>query len=160
IRANDVDIAFGTVVRTDGYVITKASQLQGDLSVRLADGRQLPAEYVGYSPDHDIALLRIDADGLSVVQWQTEDDPGTGSWVITPDRQGAPCSVGVISVARREIPRNAQPALLGITMTNSETSQVIVQQVARGSAAERAGLREADAIVMLDDVKIESSRMM
>lgn len=160
IRANDADVAFGTVVRADGYVITKASQLQGDLTVRLADGRQLPAEYAGYSPDHDVALLRVDADGLPVVQWQNEDDPGIGSWVITPDQQGAPRSVGVTSVARREIPRNAEPALLGITMTSSESSQVIVQQVASGSAAERAGLQEADAILMLDDVKIKSSRMM
>jgi serine protease Do len=160
IRANDDDVAFGAVIRADGHILTKASQLQGDLSVRLYDGRVLSAEYVGYSPEHDVALLRIAADGLPAVQWQERDDPAIGSWVVTPDQEGAPCSVGVVSVARREIPRNSQPALLGITMANSESSQVLVQEVAKGSAAERAGLLESDVIVMLDDVTIRSSRMM
>jgi serine protease Do len=159
IEANDDEVAFGMIVRTDGYIITKASQLQEDVTVRLYDGRELSAEYIGYSPEHDVALLRVAADGLPVVQWQEADDPAIGSWVVTPDQQGAPRSVGVVSVARREIPRNSQPALLGIKMTN-ESSHVIVQEVARGSAAERAGLQAADTILTLDDTTIESSHMM
>jgi serine protease Do len=159
IESNDVEVAFGTIVRADGYIITKASQLQEDLTVRLIDGREVSAEYAGYSPEYDVALLRVAADGLPEVQWQDADDPAIGSWVVTPDQQGTPRSVGVVSVARREIPRNSQPALLGITMIN-EAAQVIVEKVVIGSAAERAGLQEADAILKLDEIAIQSSRMM
>lgn len=155
INAGEELAAFGTIVRQDGFIISKASQLHGELTVRLADGRQLPADYVGYNADHDLALLKVEADGLPTVQWQDEDDPLVGGWVITPDQQGAPNSVGVISVSRRRIPRVREPAILGITM-KIDTSPVVVQEVADGSGAEQAGLQPEDIIHQVDDVIVST----
>jgi serine protease Do len=152
-------VAYGLVVRPDGYVVTKASQLQDEPQVRLDDGRELPAEYVAYSPDHDVALLKVAADNLPVVQWQEGEDPRVGAWVITPDQQGAPGSVGVVSVARRSIARVKEPAILGIQM-RIEASPVVVDAVAEGSAAEQAGLRPEDIIHQVDDIEIATTGQM
>ena len=155
VKSDGQVVAFGTVVRKDGYIISKASQLNGDLSCRFMDGTEYPAEYVGYSADHDVALLRVDAEDLTAVRWQKETDPEVGRWVITPDQEGAPNGVGVVSVARREIPRVKEPAVLGIQMM-TESSPVVVEEVKDGSPAERAKLRKGDVIHQVDDVPIVS----
>src|SRR5207249_9738083 len=38
IRCDDKDAALGTVVTADGYILTKASELRGTVTVLLADG--------------------------------------------------------------------------------------------------------------------------
>ena len=155
IKSEDRVVAYGTVVRSDGYIVSKASQLSGEIVCRFADGRELPASYIGYSSEHDVALLKVEETGLRTVAWQDAADPQVGRWVITPDQQGAPNSVGVVSVARRSIPRVHESAVLGIHMV-VERSPVTVESVVDDSAAARASLQPGDAILRVDDVLIES----
>ena len=59
IFSGDKPKALGTVVAAEGYILTKASELEDDLSCRLKDGRHLNAEMVGVHEEHDLALLKI-----------------------------------------------------------------------------------------------------
>jgi hypothetical protein len=43
ILVNDEQVALGTVVSADGYILTKASEVQGPATVKLPDGRELEA---------------------------------------------------------------------------------------------------------------------
>ncbi|MFG0332683.1 MAG: hypothetical protein ACF8TS_04900, partial [Maioricimonas sp. JB049] len=55
--------ALGTIVDPEGLVLTKASELSdGPIRCRLSDGRTVDATWTATHPDHDIALLRIEAD--------------------------------------------------------------------------------------------------
>lgn len=61
----------GFIVTEDGYIVTnyhviKAAHLGGyDVSVMLYNGETYPAEIVGFEEDKDIAVLKINASGLS-----------------------------------------------------------------------------------------------
>lgn len=59
----------GFILSSDGYVATNAHVIEGakKIFVRLADGRELAAELVGVDEIGDVALLKVDAHGLSPV---------------------------------------------------------------------------------------------
>ncbi len=136
-------VALGTVVRADGWVVTKASQLQGDAQCRLSDGRTLPAEIVGVDKGHDLAVLRIDAKDLTAVVWSTgSPELAPGSWLVTPGTQGDVESVGVLSVAARRI---GQPAVLGVTILSTDNAARIAGVIPDSGAAD-AGILDGDVI--------------
>ncbi len=156
VLANDEEVAFGVIVRSDGYIITKGNRLQGRLECEVPELRVLPAEYVGYHPGHDLALLKVDASDLPVVRWQDAADPAVGRWAVTPDGQGSPRAVGVISVSRREVPKVRIRGVLGVRL-DSKSQQARVLEVLPDSAAEAAGLQAGDVITRVNDVAVTSS---
>ena len=74
----------GFVISSDGYIMTnyhviEYSVLYGyDLSVIFSDGTSYPAEIVGYYSDNDIAVIKIDADGLNAVSFGDSDSMEVG----------------------------------------------------------------------------------
>jgi serine protease Do len=137
------DIALGVVVDSAGFVLTKASELTGTLECRMQDGRKLSAHIVGVHRDYDLAMLKIDATELPAIKWASETDVAVGAWLATPGLDLDPVSVGVVSVARRKIPR--QRAVLGIEFVADEIRPKI-KQVFPNSGAARAGLKANDII--------------
>jgi serine protease Do len=157
IRGDGHDIALGTVVRRDGLIVTKASELTGpDIRVVLHDGRHLVAHVVGVSREHDLALLRVGATDLAAIAWADEGDGAVGSWVASCGMGPTPLAVGVVSVARRAIPSGG--GLLGVYLEQVEGGLRIVS-VADGSSAERAGLLAEDVIVAIDDEPITTREL-
>jgi len=63
----------GFIISTDGYILTNnhvieyAAQYGYDLTVMLHDGTTYKASIVGYEEDNDVAVIKIDAEGLSPV---------------------------------------------------------------------------------------------
>jgi len=59
----------GFVINTDGHLITNNHVVDGasEVRVKLSDGRELPARVVGRDPGTDIALLKVDATGLTAI---------------------------------------------------------------------------------------------
>jgi len=59
----------GVVYRSDGYIITNRHVVEGAgrVSVGFADGAQATAEVVGTDDVHDLAVLKVDREGLPVL---------------------------------------------------------------------------------------------
>lgn len=67
VRAKGRRVAYGGVVGPDGWVVTKASLVRSAVTCRLRDGRELDARLVGVDPETDLAMLKIAAKDLSVL---------------------------------------------------------------------------------------------
>jgi S1-C subfamily serine protease len=68
-------VSFGTIVDADGWILTKASVLDGNVSCRLPDQSVVVAEKRAQSQEHDLALLKIDVGGLSAVEFSDKEPP-------------------------------------------------------------------------------------
>ena len=74
----------GFIVSSDGYILT-ANHLVGeaeDVEVKLADGREFEAKIIGSDPDSEVAVIKIDADKLPVIELADSDTLEVGEWVI------------------------------------------------------------------------------
>ncbi|WP_164103404.1 trypsin-like peptidase domain-containing protein [Candidatus Laterigemmans baculatus] len=93
----------GTIVGPKGWVLTKSSELFGDVSIRLADGRELPAPVHGTSHEHDLALLKVSGIELPQIRWSDRGTPLLGTMVAATGCRQAPGTVGIISHPGREV---------------------------------------------------------
>lgn len=156
-------VALGTVVRADGYIVTKASELNGPVSVRLFD-QSYSARVVNGDWANDIALLKINAEGLTPVRWAAQP-PVLGEVVVAPGADGMPLALGAVGVAARPIPErvnNLKPTpesapFLGISEMDSEDGASI-GAVLPGTPAEAAGLLAGDVITAVGDEAIDAPR--
>src|SRR5690606_29707456 len=114
VRSGKKDLALGGVVGANGWIVTKASELKGDLVARFHDGKELPAEVIGVDRQLDLAVLKVDAKGLSVLNRKRDADADVGEWVATVSTRRDPIAVGVVSVDTRRIRR--QPGTLGVQL--------------------------------------------
>lgn len=144
ILADNKEIALGTIVGSDGWVLTKASQLKGHITCRLKDDRTLDARIVGIHKDTDLAMLKIEAKGLPTAKWTSGPDPAVGAWLATPGLGDTPVAVGVLSVRRRRIP--PQRGVLGIEIEKAQIGPRITR-VFLNSGAAKAGLKVGDVIL-------------
>jgi S1-C subfamily serine protease len=96
----------GFIIRADGYVLTN-NHVVADaerLEVRLKDGRTLPARLVGRDDKTDIAVLKIEASGLPVVEFGDSEKLRVGQLVCAigaPFSQDYSFSVGWVSGKNR-----------------------------------------------------------
>lgn len=165
VRAEGKDVALGTVVDASGYILTKASELKGDLSVRLRDGTEYDAKYVGYDLKSDLALIKIDSP-LSAVKFAEKDKIVVGNFVAAPGMEDEPTAVGVLSVGARKLLNaeaqieNSNKGYLGAFLEEASDGQegvVIREFVPEGrSAAKEAKLKIGDLITRVNDRSIKN----
>jgi S1-C subfamily serine protease len=111
----------GFVISDDGEVITNAHVVtDGDAGggdrirparevfVQFADRNQVPAEVVGFDPFADVALLRVESDGLNLepIELGSAEDVEVGDAVAaigSPFGQEQSLSVGVVSATDRSV---------------------------------------------------------
>jgi Do/DeqQ family serine protease len=94
-----VDAASGYVL-TNHHLIDNADQIR----VALQDGRELDAKLVGSDPDTDLAVLKIDASGLTALPFGNSDDLEVGDLVIAignPFDIGQTVTSGIVSALGR-----------------------------------------------------------
>ena len=101
----------GFIVSVDGYVVTNQhvveDALDGEVIVRLADGRELVARIVGTDRATDIALLKVEAGGLQKARLGDPRALQAGEWVATigsPFGLERSVAAGVVSAVARAIP--------------------------------------------------------
>jgi serine protease Do len=120
----------GVIVNADGTIITNFHVIDGAIQiiVNLSDGRQFPASVLDVVPLYDLAVLRIEADGLSVARLARGNDLEIGEWVIAigspfgyllADTQPT-VTVGVVSALNRDIKiSELDRAYLGMIQTDA-----------------------------------------
>jgi serine protease Do len=98
----------GFIVSSDGYILTNNHVVGGadEIVVVLSDGRELSAEIIGTDPKTDIAVIKIDASDLPVIELGDSDALEVGEWVIAvgnPFGLSETVTVGVVSAKGRQV---------------------------------------------------------
>jgi len=155
VIVHEKQVALGTIVDPDGFIVTKSSELVGPITCQLHGGRTLPARIVGESPEHDLALLKVDAVNLSAMQLASRPAAGPGTLVATVGPLTDPLAIGVVGLGPSAIARPR--AVIGIVMEQAEAGPRITRILA-GSGADRAGLRADDIIIALDGREVPTRR--
>ena len=142
-------VALGTIIDADGYILTKASELKRDLKCQVGD-EEFEAEVIGIHGKTDLALLKIDAEALNVIRWSESPANEVGNWVVSPKAQSGKTAVGVVSTLElRQIKRSQ--AFVGIRMAEDKDGKgVRVTAVVNRSPADIAGLLVQDVIFKFD----------
>jgi serine protease Do len=96
----------GVVFSQDGAILTNNHVIEDALSinVRLRDGRYLPAKVIGRDPAMDLAVVKIEASGLTPVKFADSDASRVGEWVVaigSPFGFGYTVTSGVVSAKGR-----------------------------------------------------------
>lgn len=73
----------GFVVDAGGYVMTNLHVIRdaSEIQVTLADGRKVAGRIVSFDKETDLALLKVDAEGLTPVRWGDSDAAEAGAMV-------------------------------------------------------------------------------
>jgi len=85
---------------TNNHVIDRADEI----TVTLADGRNLPAKRVGGDADTDIAVIKVDPDKLTAISMGDSDQLEVGDFVLAignPLQLGQTVTSGIVSGLRR-----------------------------------------------------------
>lgn len=141
-------VALGTAI-DESLVITKASLLGDTVSVRQPGMRAVRGNVVAVSRDHDLAIVEVAGLILRPIRWADGRTPPLGSLIASPDADGRPVAMGVISVAPRPIGGSDARATLGVRLEDGPDG-ALVSAVYAGTAAEQANLRKGDEIVVVD----------
>ncbi len=99
----------GFVVSADGYVLTNAHVVAGasEVTVKLTDRREFPAKVVGLDKVTDVAVLKIEADGLPTVKLGDPARTRVGDWVVaigSPFGFENSVTAGIVSAKSRSLP--------------------------------------------------------
>ena len=74
----------GVIVREDGYIVTNNHVIAGatEILVTLNDDSEHTGTVVGADPETDLAVVRIDASGLTPASYGNSDNVEVGEWVL------------------------------------------------------------------------------
>jgi len=232
-------IGSGVIITPDGYIVTNHHVIKGasEVEITLNNNETYVAEVIGSSPENDVALLKIDAQGLDYISFGDSNQLELGQWVLAvgnPFNLTSTVTAGIISAKGRSLSEsnnmiqsfiqtdaavnpgnsggalvtatgeligintaissrtgsyvgysfaipsnnvkkivedliefgNVQKAILGVRGTDitpenykeldmeNLTQGFLIGSVDNNSGANKAGLKEGDVIVKLDDVKI------
>lgn len=98
----------GVIITADGYIITNNHVIKGadEIEVILNDKRSFSATVVGTDPSTDIALVKITADNLPVLQYGNSDNVQVGEWVLAvgnPFNLTSTVTAGIVSAKARSV---------------------------------------------------------
>ncbi|PKM10374.1 MAG: serine peptidase [Gammaproteobacteria bacterium HGW-Gammaproteobacteria-3] len=99
----------GFVISHDGYVLTNHHVVKDadEIVVKLSDRRELVAKLIGSDPRTDVALLKIEANDLPVVEIGSPDRLQVGEWVLaigSPFGFEQSVTAGIVSAKGRSLP--------------------------------------------------------
>ena len=154
VFSGDDQVALGTIISRDGFILTKASELDDKLSI-WASGKKYAATVHGIHKRTDLAMLKIDAEELTPANLSPVPLPQLGSWLVSPGPGEDPFSLGVVAVQARKIgSASAFVGIMPVDITDDEGNKldqgVRIQSVTADAPSDKAGLRVNDVITMID----------
>lgn len=98
----------GVILTPDGYIATNNHVIDGadKIKVVLNDKRSYEAELIGMDPTTDLALLKIEEEGLSFIPYGNSDVLEVGDWVLAvgnPFDLTSTVTAGIVSAKGRNI---------------------------------------------------------
>ena len=106
---NSTSSGSGFIVTSDGLIATNKHVVSGGTSftITTAEGKTYEGKVVATDPVNDLALIKIDASGLPVVELADSDQTSVGQWVVAignalGEFQNT-VTVGVISAKDRQV---------------------------------------------------------
>ena len=98
----------GVIMTSDGYIITNNHVVDNasEVEVLLNDNRTFIATVEGADPTTDIAVLKIDAENLTTVDFGNSDNVEIGEWVLavgSPFEFRSTVTAGIVSAKARNI---------------------------------------------------------
>jgi len=119
----------GVIITTDGYILTNNHVVQDAerITVTLNDRRELPARLVGNDPATDLAVIKIEADGLTYMPFGNSDLVRVGEPVLAignPFNLTSTVTSGIISAKARNMhiidnPRSNETPLESFLQTDA-----------------------------------------
>jgi S1-C subfamily serine protease len=101
----------GVIVSADGYVLTnnhvigdERGSIRNEIKVALPGGREYDAKVIGADQPTDLALLKIDATGLTPMTWGDSGKLRVAEWVLAignPYQFNQSVSLGIVSALGR-----------------------------------------------------------
>ena len=98
----------GVIISADGYIATNNHVVESaeEIEVVLNDKRSFPARIIGRDPNTDLALLKIDVEGLPAIKMGSSDELKVGEWVLAignPFNLTSTVTAGIVSSKARNI---------------------------------------------------------
>jgi len=93
VRNGERGMGAGTIVRSDGLIVTNAHVVDGvkeeqhkhgsgQIAIRLMDGREAPAQLVAIDGEHDLAALAVDLPDLTPITFAKDNALRAGTVVM------------------------------------------------------------------------------
>lgn len=107
-RQQQTGLGSGVILTSDGYIVTNNHVINGaeKLEVALNDNRTFNATVIGADPVTDLALIKIDAEGLHVIPVGDSESLKVGEWVLAvgnPFGFTSTVTTGIVSAKARNI---------------------------------------------------------
>lgn len=98
----------GVIMSSDGFIITNNHVIEegNSYEVTTADKRKLVARRIGYDPTTDLALIKVNAQGLRPMAFGNSDRLEVGEWVLAvgnPFNLSSTVTAGIVSAKARNI---------------------------------------------------------
>jgi serine protease Do/serine protease DegQ len=107
-ESREEGLGSGVIVTADGYIITNNHVVEGadELNVSLSDEREFKAKVIGADPKTDIAIIKIEAEGLPTATLADSDRIRVGDVVFAvgnPLGIGQTVTMGIVSAKGRSV---------------------------------------------------------
>jgi S1-C subfamily serine protease len=120
-------VGSGNILTSDGYIVTNDHVVQGfnNYSVQLSTGATYTAQLIGASPDDDLAVIKINATGLTPIAFADSSQAQVGDFVVAignPLDLGESVTFGVVSRLNQtasEQPNGPAGTLTGLIQTSA-----------------------------------------
>jgi len=98
----------GVIINTNGYIVTNFHVIRNaeKLTVTLVDNESYDAEVIGTDPRTDLALIKVDKEGLPALPLVNSDNVKVGEWVLAvgnPFNLNSTVTAGIVSAKARRI---------------------------------------------------------
>lgn len=109
----------GVIITEDGYIVTNNHVVDGadKLEVLLNDNSTYEAKIIGTDEATDLALIKIDASGLSAITFGDSEAVKVGEWVLAvgnPFGFNSTVTAGIVSAKARSLSQNSRNGNMGI----------------------------------------------